>query len=62
VTDAVAVTMVINVDTRMLHVIKAANISDVEELKASLEKNVDPNCLICVRHLPRRSKRLAISQ
>jgi hypothetical protein len=46
--DSVAVTPMMNVDTRMLHVIKAANISEVEELKASLEKNVDPNRLICV--------------
>jgi hypothetical protein len=46
--DSVAVMPMINLDTRVLHVIKAADSSEVEDIKAALEKNIDPNHLVCV--------------
>ncbi len=46
--DSAAVTPMMNIDTRMLHVIKAANADEVDEIKAALELNIDPNRLICV--------------
>ncbi len=47
-TDSVAVVPMIRIDTRVLYVIKTADRSDVEEIKSTLEENVDPNRLICV--------------
>ena len=46
--DAVAVLPMISLDTRVLNVIKAANADEVEDIKAALEMNIDPNHLICV--------------
>jgi putative lipoprotein len=46
--DSAAVTPMINLDTRMLHIIKAANKGDVEIIKTKLEENIDPNRLVCV--------------
>ena len=46
--DSVAVMPMINLDTRVLHVIKAANNGEVDDIKAALEKNIDPNHLVCV--------------
>ena len=46
--DSVSVLPMISLDTRVLNVIKAANSNEVEDIKAALEKNIDPNHLICV--------------
>jgi hypothetical protein len=46
--DSVAVMPMISLDTRVLHVIKAANSSEVDELISTLEANIDPTRLICV--------------
>ena len=46
--DAVAVMPMINIDTRVLIIIKAANKGDVEDIKAKLKENIDPNRVICV--------------
>lgn len=46
--DSVAVMPMISLDTRVLHVIKAANSDEVDELIAALEANIDPDRLICV--------------
>lgn len=47
--DSVAVMPLINLDTRALHVIKAANSDEVEDLMAALEHNIDPLRLVCVQ-------------
>jgi hypothetical protein len=46
--EAVAVMPMINIDTRVLVVIKAADKGDVEEIKNSLRENIDPNRVVCV--------------
>jgi hypothetical protein len=46
--DSAAVMPMISLDTRVLHVIKAANSDEVAEIITALEANIDPNHLICV--------------
>ena len=46
--DSVVVAPLINVDTRLLVIIKAADKGGVKEIKAALEENIDPLRLICV--------------
>jgi hypothetical protein len=46
--DSVAIMPMINIDTRVLVVIKAAAKADVEDLKAKLKENIDPNRVVCV--------------
>lgn len=46
--DAVAVLPMINIDTRLMVIIKAAKAGDVADIMAKLKKNIDPNRLICV--------------
>jgi len=46
--EAIVVTPMISIDTRVLYVIKAADKGDVEEIKTTLEENIDPTRLICV--------------
>jgi hypothetical protein len=46
--DAFAVTPMINIDTRVLIILKAADSSNVDEIKAKLEENIDPNKVVCV--------------
>jgi hypothetical protein len=38
----------INIDTRVLVIIKAADKSNVEDIKTKLKENVDPNRVVCV--------------
>ena len=47
--DSVAVMPMMNLDTRALHVIKAANSNEVEDIMAALAHNIDPLRLICVQ-------------
>jgi hypothetical protein len=47
--DSVAVMPMMNLDTRALHVIKAANSDEVEDIMAALTTNIDPLRLICVQ-------------
>ena len=46
--DSVAVLPLINLDTRVLNVIMAANGDEVEDIKSALDANIDPAHLICV--------------
>ena len=46
--DSAVVQPMISIDTRLLYVIRAADEKDVPEIKADLEKNIDPTRLICV--------------
>jgi hypothetical protein len=46
--EAVAVMPMINIDTRVLVIIKAADKGDVEKIKSSLKENIDPNRVVCV--------------
>ena len=46
--DATAVMPMINIDTRVLIVIKAADEGDVNDMKAKLKANIDPNRVVCV--------------
>jgi hypothetical protein len=46
--DSVAVMPMINIDTRVLVVIRAAEPKDVDTIKASLKENIDPNRVVCV--------------
>jgi hypothetical protein len=46
--EATAVMPMINIDTRVMIVIKAADMGDVAELTAKLQENVDPNRVVCV--------------
>ena len=46
--EAMAVMPMINIDTRVLVIIKAADKGDVEEIKSSLRENIDPNRVVCV--------------
>jgi hypothetical protein len=46
--DSASVLPMINLDTRVLNVIKAENSDEVDDIKAALSKNIDPNHLICV--------------
>ena len=46
--DATAVMPMINIDTRVMIVIKAANMGDIADLTAKLKENIDPNRVICV--------------
>ncbi|HEY93803.1 MAG TPA: hypothetical protein G4O15_02540 [Dehalococcoidia bacterium] len=46
--DSIVITPMINIDTRVLYVIKAANKGDVETIKTKLNDNIDPTKLICV--------------
>ena len=46
--EAVAVMPMINIDTRVLVIIKAADKGDVETIKSSLRDNIDPNRVVCV--------------
>jgi hypothetical protein len=50
--EAVAVMPMINIDTRVLVIIKAADKGDVEEIKAGLKENIDPNRVVCVTFSP----------
>ena len=47
--DAAVVQAMIRIDPRLLVVIRAADEKDVPDIKADLEKNIDPDRLICVR-------------
>jgi len=47
--DAAVVQAMIRIDPRLLVVIRAADEKDVPQIKTDLEKNIDPNRLICVR-------------
>ncbi len=47
-TDATAVMPMINIDTRVMIVIKAAEKSDIPELTAKLKENIDPDRVVCV--------------
>jgi len=46
--EAVAVAPMINLDTRVLVIIKAAGKGDVEDIKSKLMQNIDPNKVVCV--------------
>lgn len=46
--ESIVVTPMISIDTRVMYVIKAADEGDVEEIKTTLEENIDPTRLICV--------------
>ena len=46
--EAVAVMPMINIDTRVLVIVKAADKGDVEQIKSSLRENIDPNRVVCV--------------
>ena len=46
--EAVAVMPLINLDTRVLVIIKTADMKDVEGIKTRLRENVDPNRVVCV--------------
>jgi hypothetical protein len=46
--DSVAIMPMINIDTRVLVIIRAADQKDVETIKTSLEENIDPNRVVCV--------------
>ena len=46
--EAVAVMPMINIDTRVLVMIKAADKGDVEDIKTRLRENIDPNRVVCV--------------
>ena len=46
--DSMVVTPMINLDTRVLYIIKATNKGDVEMIKTKLDENIDPNKLVCV--------------
>ena len=46
--DSVAIMPMINIDTRVLVVIKAAAKADVEDIKTKLKENIDPNRVVCV--------------
>ena len=50
--DAVAVMPMINIDTRVMVIVKAADEGDVEAIKAGLEENIDPTRLVCVTFSP----------
>ncbi len=46
--EAIAVMPMINLDTRVLVIIKAADKGDVEDIKTRLTENIDPNRVVCV--------------
>ena len=46
--DATAVMPMINIDTRVMIVIKTADKGDVADIKAKLKENIDPNRVVCV--------------
>ena len=46
--DAVAVMPMINIDTRVLVIIKVADRGDVKDIKTRLKENIDPNRVVCV--------------
>ena len=46
--DSVVISPMINIDTRVLYVIRAADKGDVEMIKTKLDENIDPTRLICV--------------
>ena len=46
--EAVAVMPMINIDTRVLVILKAADKGAVEEIKTRLRENIDPNRVVCV--------------
>jgi len=46
--DSMAVVPMINIDTRALVVIRAADKGDVEDIKIKLKENIDPNKVVCV--------------
>jgi hypothetical protein len=46
--EAIAVTPLINLDTRVLVIIKAADQRKVEDIKTRLRENIDPNRIVCV--------------
>ena len=46
--DAVAIMPMINIDTRVLIVIKAADKGDVADIETKLKENIDPTRVICV--------------
>jgi len=50
--EAVAAMPMISIDTRVLVIIKAADKGDVEQIKAGLKENIDPNRVICVTFSP----------
>ena len=47
-TDSAAVMPMINIDTRVMVIIKAADKGTVEDFKAKLKENIDPNRVVCV--------------
>ena len=46
--DSVVVLPMINIDTRVLAIIKAADKGDTDEIETELEANIDPNRVVCV--------------
>ena len=46
--DSVVVLPMINIDTRVLAIIKAADKGDAGEIKTKLKANIDPNRVVCV--------------
>jgi hypothetical protein len=50
--EAVAAMPMISIDTRVLVIIRAADKGDVEQIKAGLKENIDPNRVICVTFSP----------
>jgi len=46
--EATAVMPMINIDTRVLVIIKAADEGNVEDIKTRLRENIDPNRVVCV--------------
>jgi len=46
--DSAAVMPMINIDTRVMVIIKVADKGSVEDFKAKLEENIDPNRVVCV--------------
>ena len=46
--DSVAIMPMINIDTRVMVILRAADQKDVEAIKASLKENIDPNRVVCV--------------
>jgi hypothetical protein len=46
--DSVAIMPMINIDTRVMVIIRVADQKDVEAIKTSLKENIDPNRVVCV--------------
>ena len=50
--DAAVVQAMIRIDPRLLVVIRAFDPDEVRQIKSELEKNIDPNRLVCVMFSP----------